>query len=53
MQSHTGKVALRHVLPLVISITHYLIADIDSPRRGYNSIQPQNFNNLAESLNGR
>jgi hypothetical protein len=52
-QSITGKVALLHVLPLVISISFYLIADIDSPRRGYISIKPQNLTSLAESLHGR
>jgi len=53
MQSPTGKAALLHVLPLVISISFYLIADIDSPRRGYIFITPQNLNSLAESLRGR
>jgi hypothetical protein len=52
-QSTTGKGALLLVLPLVISISFYLIADIDSPRRGYIFIQPQNLTSLAESLNGR
>jgi hypothetical protein len=52
-QSTTGKVALLLVLPLVIAISFYLIADIDSPRRGYIYIQPQNLTSLAESLQGR
>lgn len=53
MQSTTGKAVLLHVLPLVISISFYLIADIDSPRRGYIFIQPQNLTSLADSLRGR
>ena len=52
-QSAPGKAALLHILPLVISISLYLIADIDSPRRGYIFIQPQNLTSLAESLRGR
>jgi hypothetical protein len=38
------------VLPLVISITFFLIADIDSPRRGVIRVIPQNLLSLAESL---
>ena len=53
MQSATVRAALLLVLPLVISISFYLIADIDSPRRGYIFITPQNLNSLAESLRGR
>ena len=52
-QSAPGKTALLLVLPLVISISFYLIADIDSPRRGYIVITPQNLTSLAESLRGR
>jgi hypothetical protein len=38
------------VLPLVLSIAFFLIADIDSPRRGIIRVVPQNLMSLAESL---
>jgi hypothetical protein len=38
------------VLPLVVSITFMLIADIDSPRGGFIRVQPQNLESLSESL---
>jgi hypothetical protein len=46
-----GKVSLLSVvLPLAVSISFFLIADIDSPRAGVIRIQPQNLYVLAESL---
>jgi hypothetical protein len=38
------------VLPLVVSIAFFLIADIDSPRRGVILVNPQNLISLVESL---
>ncbi len=38
------------VLPLVVSISFFLIADIESPRGGLIRVNPQNLTNLAESL---
>ena len=38
------------VLPMVVSIAFYLIADIDSPHGGVISVQPQNLVSLAQSL---
>ena len=38
------------VLPLVVSITFMLIADIDSPRGGLIRVHPQNMQNLSDSL---
>ena len=38
------------VLPLVISISFLLIADIDAPRRGLIRVKPQNLVALADSL---
>jgi len=38
------------VLPLVLSISIFLIADIDTPRRGVIRVRPQNLMSLAESL---
>jgi len=40
------------VLPLVLSISFFLIADIDSPRGGVIRVSPQNLLALAESLRG-
>jgi hypothetical protein len=38
------------VLPLAVSISFFLIADIDSPRRGLIRVQPQNLASLSQSL---
>ena len=38
------------VLPLVVSISFFLIADIDSPRGGVIRVTPQNLVSLVESL---
>jgi len=40
------------VLPLVVSISFFLIADIDSPRAGVIRVHPHNLENLVESLSG-
>jgi hypothetical protein len=40
------------VLPVAVSISFFLIADIDSPRRGFIRVQPQNLISLAQSLRG-
>jgi len=45
-----GKTVLLLVLPLVLAIAFSLVADIDSPRQGFISVQPQNLASLAESL---
>ena len=44
------KSALLLVLPLVVSISFLLIADIDSPRGGFIHVTPQNLESLAQSL---
>jgi hypothetical protein len=41
------------VLPLVLSISFFAIADIDSPRRGIIRVHPQNLISLAQPLQGR
>ena len=38
------------VLPIVLSVAFFLIADIDSPRMGVIRVVPQNLRSLAESL---
>lgn len=40
------------VLPLVLGIAFFLIADIDSPHRGIIQVVPQNLASLSESLHG-
>ena len=46
-----GKTAfLLLILPILLSISLFLIADIDSPRRGIINVEPQNLESLAESL---
>jgi hypothetical protein len=42
--------ALFTVLPLVVSISFLLIADIDSPRSGIIHVRPQNLTILADAL---
>jgi hypothetical protein len=39
-------------MPLVVSISFFLIADIDSPRGGVIHVSPQNLKSLADSLRG-
>lgn len=38
------------VLPLIVSISFFLIADIDSPRRGVIRVRPQNLESLQHGL---
>src|ERR1035438_1605046 len=44
------KSGLLFILPLVISIAFLLISDIDSPRRGFINVVPQNLASLQRSL---
>jgi hypothetical protein len=50
--AHGGgaKKTLLLVLPLVVSISFSLIADIDSPRGGIVRVRPQNLTSLSQSL---
>jgi hypothetical protein len=41
------------ILPLIVSIAFFLIADIDSPRGGFIRVSPQNLISLSESLNAQ
>jgi hypothetical protein len=41
------------VLPMVVSISFFLIADIDSPRGGVIRVKPQNLLSLSQSLSAR
>jgi hypothetical protein len=38
------------VLPFAIAVSFFLIADVDSPRRGLVSVNPQNLLSLSQSL---
>ena len=38
------------ILPLAVAISFFLIADMDSPRRGLIQVQPQNLISLSQSL---
>jgi hypothetical protein len=49
--AHRLSAILFTVLPLAISVSFFLIADIDSPRGGLIRVQPQNLVSLAQSLN--
>jgi len=48
--AHEKKGALFSVLPFLLAIAFFLIADIDSPRRGVIRVAPQNLISLSESL---
>jgi hypothetical protein len=41
------------VLPIALSVSLFLIADIDSPGHGLIRVQPENLQSLAESLHSR
>jgi hypothetical protein len=48
--AHGRSAFLFLILPIALSISLFLIADIDSPRRGLIHVSPQNLESLAESL---
>lgn len=50
VQSLASRGMLQLALPLVISISFLLIADIDSPRGGLIRVKPMNLISLSESL---
>lgn len=41
------------ILPLVVAIAFFLIADIDSPRGGFILVKPPNLLSLSQSLHSR
>jgi hypothetical protein len=45
-----AKTSLLLVLPIIVSISFSLIADIDSPRGGVVRVRPQNLVSLSQSL---
>jgi len=48
--AHGKRAFLFMILPITLSISLFLIADIDSPRSGLIRVHPQNLESLAESL---
>lgn len=48
-----AKSTLLLVVPVIVSISFFLIADIDSPRGGTIRVRPQNLMSLSESLRER
>lgn len=53
LRSAESKPTLLLILPLVVSISFFLISDIDSPRRGIIRVHPQNLISLSRSLHVR
>ena len=45
-----AELILFPILPIVVSIAFFLIADIDSPRGGFIRVSPQNIISFSESL---
>jgi hypothetical protein len=52
-RSSKGGSTLLMVMPVVVSIAFFLIADIDSPRGGVIRVEPKNLVALAQSLRPR
>jgi uncharacterized membrane protein len=48
-----GSRVLSLILPIALSVSLFLIADIDTTRRGVIRVHPQNLERLAESLHSR
>lgn len=47
---HQIRAVLLAIMPIVVSISFFLIAEIDSPRFGVIRVLPQNLLALAESI---
>jgi len=48
--AHRTSTILFLILPLAVSVSFFLIADIDSPRGGVIRVRPQNLLSLSQSL---
>jgi hypothetical protein len=48
--AHRTSIILFLILPLAVSVSFFLIADIDSPRAGLIRVRPQNLLSLSQSL---
>ena len=52
VRDYKSEVRLLLILPLIVSITFMLIADIDSPRGGFIRVVPQNLISLQDGMRG-
>ncbi len=50
-RTQVGRLVM--ILPVIIAVAFFLIADIDAPRRGVIRVLPQNLISLAQSLQGQ
>ena len=50
--AHRTSAFLFVVLPLAVSVSFFLIADIESPRRGVIRVQPQNLLSVYQTVHG-
>jgi len=48
--STQAKAGLLLVMPILVTISFFLIADIDSPRGGFIHVNPRNLVSLSASL---
>lgn len=53
LRSSEAKASVLLVLPFVVSVSFFLISDIDSPRGGIIRVRPQNLESLSQSLHAR
>ena len=51
--THQRGAKLYSLMPFLVSIAFFMIADIDSPRRGVIHVAPQNLESLSQSLHGQ
>ena len=51
--AHGKSAFLFLILPIALSVSFFLIADLDSPRGGVIRVHPQNLERLAESLHSQ
>jgi hypothetical protein len=48
--AHASRPRLHLMLPAIVAVSFFLIADMDSPRGGYIRVAPQNLISLAGSM---
>jgi hypothetical protein len=51
--THKRGARLYTIMPFLVSIAFFMIADIDTPRRGVIRVSPQNLVSLSQSLHGQ
>jgi hypothetical protein len=52
-RSTAGKRGRHFILPLIVAIAFFMIADMDAPRGGVIRVRPQNLHSLSSSLSGQ